>query len=168
MTGLARLARGPPHSNQADSRPVNLIEDLMERSPASRLGIVAIDPEGRLDMSESLDSFDLRAGFLAAEGVDVGAIVFSTAFGRRLDYYTGFMFELHASTHEKSQPLVGGGRYDRLIAQLGAITAAAEAGLKAHDRWLNQRMLLQQLVVVWEAAQLCLQASSNCALESFN
>lgn len=30
----------------------------------------------------------------------------------------------------------------RLIAQLGAITAAAEAGLKAHDRWLNQRMLL--------------------------
>lgn len=30
----------------------------------------------------------------------------------------------------------------RLIAQLGAITAAAEVGLKAHDRWLNQRMLL--------------------------
>jgi hypothetical protein len=30
----------------------------------------------------------------------------------------------------------------RLIAQLAAITAAAEAGLKAHDRWLNQRMLL--------------------------
>lgn len=30
----------------------------------------------------------------------------------------------------------------RLIAQLAAITAAAEAGLKAHDRWLNQRVLL--------------------------
>jgi hypothetical protein len=32
----------------------------------------------------------------------------------------------------------------RLIAQLAAITAAAEAGLKAHDRWLNQRMLLHR------------------------
>lgn len=29
-----------------------------------------------------------------------------------------------------------------MIAQLAAITAAAEAGLKVHDRWLNQRMLL--------------------------
>lgn len=30
----------------------------------------------------------------------------------------------------------------RLVAELDAITAAAEAGLKAHDRWLNQRALL--------------------------
>jgi len=30
----------------------------------------------------------------------------------------------------------------RLVAELDAITAAAEAGLKAHDRWLNQRTLL--------------------------
>jgi hypothetical protein len=34
----------------------------------------------------------------------------------------------------------------RLVAELEAITAAAEAGLKAHDRWLNQRtLLLRQL-----------------------
>ncbi len=30
----------------------------------------------------------------------------------------------------------------RLVAELDAITAAAEAGVKAHDRWLNQRTLL--------------------------
>lgn len=30
----------------------------------------------------------------------------------------------------------------RLLAELDAITAAAEAGVKAHDRWLNQRTLL--------------------------
>ena len=30
----------------------------------------------------------------------------------------------------------------RLAVQLEAITAAAEAGLKDHDRWLNQRTLL--------------------------
>jgi Protein of unknown function (DUF1612)/HTH DNA binding domain len=30
----------------------------------------------------------------------------------------------------------------RVVAELDAMTAAAEAGLKAHDRWLNQRTLL--------------------------
>ena len=43
----------------------------------------------------ALDLFESRTGLLAARGIDVGRIRFSTAFGRGLDYYTGFVFELH-------------------------------------------------------------------------
>jgi histidyl-tRNA synthetase len=44
---------------------------------------------------------------------------FSTSFGRGLDYYTGFEFELHAKGNGV-EPLVAGGRYDGLMTQLGS------------------------------------------------
>jgi ATP phosphoribosyltransferase regulatory subunit len=71
-------------------------------------------------LGPALDLFESRAGFLAARGVDVGRIKFSTAFGRGLDYYTGFVFELHEPSTPPNGPLVAGGRYDGLLARLGA------------------------------------------------
>ena len=43
---------------------------------------------------------------------------YRASFGRRLDYYTGLVFELYKPGFKK--PLVGGGRYDRLLTLLGA------------------------------------------------
>jgi ATP phosphoribosyltransferase regulatory subunit len=71
-------------------------------------------------LGPALDLFESRAGFLAARGVDVGGIRFSTAFGRGLDYYTGFVFELHDRGTPPNGPLVAGGRYDELLTRLGA------------------------------------------------
>jgi len=71
-------------------------------------------------LGSALDLFESRAGFLAARGVDVGGIKFSTAFGRGLDYYTGFVFELHDPGATPNGPLVAGGRYDELLTRLGA------------------------------------------------
>jgi ATP phosphoribosyltransferase regulatory subunit len=50
----------------------------------------------------------------------VGHIKFSTAFGRGLDYYTGFVFELHDPATAPNGPLVAGGRYDELLTRLGS------------------------------------------------
>ena len=50
----------------------------------------------------------------------VDRIRFSTAFGRSLDYYTGFVFELHDRAATPNGPLVAGGRYDELLTRLGA------------------------------------------------
>jgi len=71
-------------------------------------------------LGPALDLFESRAGFLAARGVDVSHIRFSTAFGRGLDYYTGFVFELHSPAATPNGPLVAGGRYDDLLTRLGA------------------------------------------------
>jgi ATP phosphoribosyltransferase regulatory subunit len=73
-----------------------------------------------LGLSPALDLFESRTGFLAARGIDVGGIKFSTAFGRGLDYYTGFVFELHDPAAPPNGPVVAGGRYDELLTRLGA------------------------------------------------
>jgi ATP phosphoribosyltransferase regulatory subunit len=85
--------------------------------------------DAKLALDAALDLFEVRTGFLAARGVDVRAIQFSTAFGRGFDYYTGFVFELH---HGKSKgPLIAGGRYDALLGRLGAPETIPAVGFAA-------------------------------------
>jgi len=43
---------------------------------------------------------------------------YQARFGRRLDYYTGLVFEIYSENSAK--PLVGGGRYDHLMTLLGS------------------------------------------------
>jgi acetyl-CoA synthetase len=67
---------------------VNLIEDLMERSPASRLGIVAIDAEGnRRDhyFGELVAQSAGLSGAFAARGVRRGDVVM-TLVGNRIEW----------------------------------------------------------------------------------
>jgi acyl-coenzyme A synthetase/AMP-(fatty) acid ligase len=67
---------------------VNLIEDLMERSPASRLGIVAIDAEGnRRDhyFGELIAQSAGLSGAFAARGVERGDVVM-TLVGNRIEW----------------------------------------------------------------------------------
>jgi ATP phosphoribosyltransferase regulatory subunit len=86
--------------------------------------------DANISLRPALDLLETRTGFLAARGVDVHAIKFSTAFGRGFDYYTGFVFELHGPTHSKG-PLVAGGRYDGLLTRLGAPEAIPAVGFAA-------------------------------------
>jgi ATP phosphoribosyltransferase regulatory subunit len=79
----------------------------------------ALASDAKLDITAVIDQLESRVGFMAARGVDVRKTRFSTAFGRGLDYYTGFEFEVHAKGNG-SEPLVAGGRYDGLMTQLGA------------------------------------------------
>jgi ATP phosphoribosyltransferase regulatory subunit len=88
----------------------------------------ALAASAALKIEPALDLFESRAGFLAARGVDVGRIRFSTAFGRGLDYYSGFVFELHDPHAAPNGPLVAGGRYDELLTRLGAKTPIPAVG----------------------------------------
>jgi ATP phosphoribosyltransferase regulatory subunit len=75
--------------------------------------------DARLELNPAIDAFESRIGFMAARGIDTARVRFSTSFGRGLDYYTGFEFELHGKGNGP-EPLVAGGRYDGLMTQLGA------------------------------------------------
>lgn len=79
----------------------------------------ALTADAKLDLAGAIDQFESRIGFMAARGIDVKNTRFSTAFGRGLDYYTGFEFELHHKGNG-AEPLVAGGRYDGLMTQLGS------------------------------------------------
>lgn len=86
---------------------------------AAELRALAAEASMTDALGPALDLFESRTGFLAARGIDVKRVRFSTAFGRGFDYYTGFVFEL-TDPERTGDPLVAGGRYDGLLTRLGA------------------------------------------------
>ena len=112
----------------ASARLPRDVRDLIERflaiqdnpdGAAATLRALAKDASMTSALAPALDQFESRTGFLEARGVDVKRVRFSTAFGRGFDYYTGLVFEL-TDPKRTGDPLVAGGRYDDLLARLGA------------------------------------------------
>jgi ATP phosphoribosyltransferase regulatory subunit len=87
----------------------------------------ALATDAKLNIGVAIDALEARVGFMAACGIDTALTRFSTSFGRGLDYYTGFEFELHAKDNS-TEPLVAGGRYDGLLKRLGSATAIPAVG----------------------------------------
>ena len=97
----------------------------------------ALAHEAKLEIGAAIDQLEARIGFMAARGIDLKSLRFSTAFGRGLDYYTGFEFELHARGNG-TEPLVAGGRYDGLMTRLGAPAPIPAVGFAAWVEALTQ------------------------------
>lgn len=79
-----------------------------------------------IDIGTALGRFEARLEQLQALGVDAAALPFDGEFGRNLEYYDGFVFELYDSViaetfGRRAAQLGGGGRYD------GMLGAAARA-----------------------------------------
>jgi ATP phosphoribosyltransferase regulatory subunit len=106
------------------------------RDSVGRLRALAAD--ARLDIHAAIDALESRVHLMAARGIDPGSTRFSTSFGRGLDYYTGFEFELHARGNG-IEPLVAGGRYDGLMTRLGAARPIPAVGFSV---WVETLMQL--------------------------
>ncbi len=137
---LQRLMREDGLPLSAGRTPSAIAERLMEQHQLQsiRLGEekrevleTYLKLEGPLERAaEALADFAERSGIDLASGVStLEALIegvsdlspdarFKANFGRRLDYYTGLVFEIYRDGLEK--PLIGGGRYDRLLTLLGA------------------------------------------------
>ncbi len=86
-----------------------------------------------LSLSTALSRFAARAERIEAAGLPLEHIRYDAGFGRPLDYYTGLVFEIAAE--DGARPLVGGGRYDRLLTLLGAESPIPGVGFSA---WLDR------------------------------
>ena len=116
QAALGDGARLPKHTQAVIERFLKIAGDPDEAVAELR---VLAEATG-LALGSAIDLLETRTGFLAAHGIDVSRIRFATAFGRGVDYYTGFVFEIHDAQGRLSGPLVGGGRYDALLSRLGA------------------------------------------------
>ena len=47
-------------------------------------------------------------------------VEFSASFGRELEYYTGMVFKIDIKNKSKKINIINGGRYDKLISDLGS------------------------------------------------
>jgi ATP phosphoribosyltransferase regulatory subunit len=100
---------------------------------AAAASLEAFAADAGLLLGPALETFSRRAEALAGHGLPVETIRYDAAFGRPLDYYTGLVFEIGVAGAER--PLVGGGRYDRLLTLLGARTSIPGVGFSV---WLDR------------------------------
>jgi ATP phosphoribosyltransferase regulatory subunit len=75
-----------------------------------------------------LQAMQARLAALKSLGVASDKISFAARFGRNMEYYTGFVFELWARDKEGPVQLAGGGRYDTLLEMLGADRSVTAIG----------------------------------------
>jgi ATP phosphoribosyltransferase regulatory subunit len=125
QSALGAGARLPQETRALIRRFLAIAGDPDESAAALR----ALASDAGITLDAALDLFESRTGFLAARGVDVGRIRFSTAYGRGVDYYTGVVFELHDPARRVDRQLVGGGRYDGMLARLGSADPIPAVGL---------------------------------------
>ncbi len=108
------------------------VEGTPSEGAAALRGLAA---EAGISLAPALELFESRIVLLARRGVDVDRIRFATAFGRGVDYYTGFVFELYYRAGCVDGQLVAGGRYDGLLSRLGSPQPVAAVGFAA---WIER------------------------------
>lgn len=105
---------------------------------------------GDLDISVALAGFERRLDLLKSAGIDPHNTVFSAEFGRDLEYYTGFVFQIEQKERQidesegsdlsdpepRSGQIAGGGRYDSLMSALGAKAEIPAIGFAIHTERL--------------------------------
>ncbi|MGF1447685.1 MAG: ATP phosphoribosyltransferase regulatory subunit [Pikeienuella sp.] len=79
----------------------------------------ALTAEAAVDITPALERFERRLDALNRVGIDAEDLPFDARFGRLMEYYDGFVFEV-APEDGGGPPLAGGGRYDRMTERLGA------------------------------------------------
>lgn len=89
-----------------------------------------------VDISDALIAYQRRLGLMSEAGLDLGEAEFSAEFGRGLEYYTGFVFEVVAPELGAATPVAGGGRYDALMKSVGAPSDVPAVGAAIHTERL--------------------------------
>lgn len=131
QAALARGARGHDKAAKTLSAYLTLKSDGAHAASVLR----QFGKDFGLVLDKPLAAFEQRMMAVDRKGIDPTRLSFAAEFGRRLDYYSGFVFEIHASEKTVEGPLVGGGRYDKLVNLLGAEEDVPAIGF---SMWLDR------------------------------
>jgi len=131
QAALGAAARLPQQTQAVIERFLKIAGDPDEAAADLR----ALAEETGVALGPATDLLESRTGFFAAQGIDVSRMHFATAFGRGVDYYTGFVFEIHDAQARIPGQLVGGGRYDALLSRLGAMNPIPAVGFAV---WIDR------------------------------
>lgn len=90
-----------------------------------------------VNIEDAVGAYEWRLELMSRAGVDLDRAEFSADFGRALEYYTGFVFEVVTPELGRKSPVAGGGRYDYLLKAVGAPQDVPAVGAAVHtDRLL--------------------------------
>jgi ATP phosphoribosyltransferase regulatory subunit len=120
---------------------VELLTQFLEISgpaPQALAQIRTLMKSASVRLNTALDAVARRLDLLRQKGLDPARVTFSTQFGRNMEYYTGFVFELWGRDVQGPVQIAGGGRYDGLARALGATRDIPAAGCAIRtERLLN-------------------------------
>jgi ATP phosphoribosyltransferase regulatory subunit len=126
------LGRAAEAANlRLDAKVADAIARLLDISgPAAEAlaNIRALLGTAGINLDPQLAAMEARLATLKALGVDPARVQFTAHFGRNMEYYTGFVFELWARDREGPVQVAGGGRYDTMMEMLGAKSAISAIG----------------------------------------
>jgi len=97
-------------------------------APEALKKIRALTKSAGMALEAPLAAMETRLAALAPLGIDPARVAFAARFGRNMEYYTGFVFELWGRDAEGPVQVAGGGRYDGLLEALGAGCAIPAVG----------------------------------------
>ena len=123
------------------SEAVKVLEDVLavEEAPSrttERLSSIAASA-GLANLDAVINALQIRFEKISAAAPEfLTDAKFGTPFGRRFNYYDGFLFELFSKDAPETAPFAAGGRYDSLIEKLsgGAVSASGIGGVVRPDR----------------------------------
>jgi ATP phosphoribosyltransferase regulatory subunit len=118
---------------------VRTIEDFLTiaGSPdAAGRAIERLAAEARVDLGEGLDRYARRLQSLREAGAGLQHAHFATDFGLKLEYYSGFVFQIEMPGQGVAGQIAGGGRYDGLIAAIGGPDGVPAVGSAIHTERL--------------------------------
>ena len=117
---------------------VDLFQNYLSTEGPPRQALQSIGDlhAGGTAMDAVLETFSRRLDLMAERGIDEADCFFSAEFGRNLEYYTGFVFQIEVSDKGVAGQIAGGGRYDTMLADLGAPNPVPAVGLAIHTERL--------------------------------
>jgi ATP phosphoribosyltransferase regulatory subunit len=128
-------AKAEPMS-QASADLIEAYLGVNAPAPASGAQLQDLMRRRGIDLGEALETYHRRLQLLAAAGVDPAVVQFQAEFGRSLEYYTGFVFEVSVPRLGLHSPIAGGGRYDGLLKAVGAPEDVPAVGAMIHTERL--------------------------------
>ena len=106
-----------------DAKVADAIAQLLDISGSAEESLTkvrALLATAGINLDPQLAAMDARLATLKSLNIDPARVQFTAHFGRNMEYYTGFVFELWARDKEGPVQIAGGGRYDTMMEMLGA------------------------------------------------
>jgi ATP phosphoribosyltransferase regulatory subunit len=138
---LADAGEAPLTAAHAD-----LIRRVVTVQVPARSAVAAVHAvvhEARVSIEPALDTLAARLRGMASAGLDLDTTMYAGDFGRKFEYYTGFVFELETPRLGGANPVAGGGRYDGLLQVIGAPRAVPAVGASIY----TERLLTAQFAI---------------------
>ncbi len=98
--------------------------------------IARLAADAGIDLGAALDRHARRLQCFREAGAGLQYAHFAADFGRQLEYYSGFVFQIEMPGHGAAGQIAGGGRYDGLIASIGGPDGVPAVGSAIHTERL--------------------------------